>query len=190
MKIGLFYGSTTCYTEIIAEKIQCEIDEIHIVDLFNVKTDPLCKINDYEVLIFGISTWDYGELQEDWGNIWASLSQINVTGKIIALFGLGDQEGYSEWFVDAVGMLHDELLPLSPQFIGYWPTEGYEFTASKAVIKNENLFVGLAIDEDSQYEMTDQRVDQWCKQICDEIADIYNDFGDNNLQHIKNPYSI
>ena len=172
MKIGLFYGSTTCYTEIIAEKIQAEMADEHTVELFNVKTDDLCKINDYQVLILGISTWDYGELQEDWGNIWDTLSDINVKDKVIALYGLGDQEGYSEWFIDAVGMLHDELLPQSPQFIGYWPTEGYEFIASKALVENEDLFVGLAIDEDSQYEKTDLRVKQWCDQISAEIQDI------------------
>ena len=174
MKIGLFYGSTTCYTEIIAEKIQAEMADEHTVELFNVKTDPLCKINDYQILILGISTWDYGELQEDWGSIWDSLSNINVKDKITAIYGLGDQEGYSEWFIDAVGMLHDELLPQSPQFIGYWPTEGYEFIASKALIKNEDLFVGLAIDEDSQYEQTDLRVQQWCQQIKSEIKEVKN----------------
>ena len=172
MKIGLFYGSTTCYTEIIAEKIQAEMADLHSVELFNVKSDPLSKINDYQVLIFGISTWDYGELQEDWGNIWASLSNINVKDKIIALYGLGDQAGYSEWFIDAVGMLHDELLPLSPQFIGYWPSDDYTFSASKALIENEDIFVGLAIDEDSEYEKTDLRVKQWCKQISEEISEI------------------
>lgn len=172
MKIGLFYGSTTCYTEIIAEKIQAEMAGVHDVDLFNVKTEPLCKINDYQVLIFGISTWDYGELQEDWGAIWDSVSDINTKGKIIALYGLGDQEGYSEWFIDAVGMLHDELLPQDPNFVGYWPSEGYDFIASKALVENEDLLVGLAIDEDSQYEKTDQRVKQWCSQIQSEIKDL------------------
>ena len=172
MKVGLFYGSTTCYTEIIAEKIQAEMANVHTVDLFNVKTESLCKINDYQVLIFGISTWDYGELQEDWGAIWDSLSEINVEDKIIALYGLGDQEGYSEWFIDAVGMLHDALLSQSPQFIGYWPSDGYDFIASKALVENEDLLVGLAIDEDSQYEKTDQRIKQWCSQIQSEIQDI------------------
>ncbi|MCK5819737.1 MAG: flavodoxin FldB [Psychromonas sp.] len=169
MKIGLFYGSTTCYTEIIAEKIQAAMSGEYHVELFNVKTDPLCKINDYQILIFGISTWNYGELQEDWGDIWASLSTIDVKNKIIGLYGLGDQVAYSDWFVDAMGMLHDELLPLSPMFVGYWSTQGYQFISSKALIDEGRLFVGLAIDEDSQYEQTDQRIKQWVQQISAEI---------------------
>jgi len=39
MKIGLFYGSSTCYTEIAAEKIQAFIGT-DIVDLFNIKNTP------------------------------------------------------------------------------------------------------------------------------------------------------
>lgn len=171
MKIGLFYGSSTCYTEIAAEKIQAAIGS-DIVDLFNIKTVPLSKINDYDILIFGISTWDYGELQEDWGAIWDDLEPLDIKNKIVALYGLGDQTGYGEWFVDALGMLHDQLIVKDPVFVGYWPTEGYQFSASKAVTKDKQYFVGLALDEDSQYELSDQRIEQWCLQILQEIEQL------------------
>ncbi|WP_019615872.1 flavodoxin FldB [Psychromonas ossibalaenae] len=168
MKIGLFYGSSTCYTEIAAEKIQACIGA-DLVDVFNIKTEPLSKINNYDILILGISTWDYGELQEDWGAIWNELESVNVSGKIIALYGLGDQEGYGEWFIDAVGMLHEQLSPQEPKFVGYWPTEGYRFSASKALTADSRQFMGLALDEDSQYELSDERIEQWCLQILQEI---------------------
>ncbi|MEH6453683.1 MAG: flavodoxin FldB [Psychromonas sp.] len=168
MKIGLFYGSSTCYTEIAAEKIQASIGE-SLVDIFNIKTDPISKINDYDILILGISTWDYGELQEDWGAIWDELESVNVKDKIIALYGLGDQDGYSEWFIDAVGMLHEQLEPQNPKFIGYWPTQGYDFIASKALTEDKQHFMGLALDEDSQYELSEQRIDEWSLQILQEI---------------------
>ena len=104
MKIGLFYGSTTCYTSMAAERIQAEIGA-ELVDIYDVKETSLAKTADYDVLIFGISTWDYGELQEDWGDLWAELPELTLTGKVVALFGLGDQVNYSEWFLDAMGML-------------------------------------------------------------------------------------
>jgi flavodoxin II len=170
MKIGLFYGSSTCYTEIVAEKIQAFIGE-ELVDIYNIKESGLNNINDYDTLIFGISTWDYGELQEDWGKLWDQVSTINVSNKIVALFGLGDQEGYGEWFIDAVGMLHDEIQPQSPLFIGQWPVEGYQFTDSKALTPDKKHFLGLAIDEDSQYELSDERIEQWCLQILQEIQE-------------------
>ncbi len=171
MKIGLFYGSTTCYTEIAAEKIREAIGP-ELVDIFNIKETPLSKTSDYQVLIFGISTWDYGELQEDWAELWQQVNGLSVQGKIIALYGMGDQEGYGQWFQDALGMLHDELQPQQPTFIGYTRTDGYQFEASKALTPDGQHFVGLALDEDNQYDLSDQRIQDWAIQILTEIQEL------------------
>jgi flavodoxin II len=169
MKIGLFYGSTTCYTEIVAEKIQVIIGA-ELVDIFNIKDQPLALCLDYEFIIFGISTWDYGELQEDWESIWSDINQLDLSDKIIALYGMGDQIGYTEWFQDALGMLHEQVEAQGAALIGYWPNQGYEFAASKALTSDESKFVGLSLDEDSQYNLTDERLDTWCEQILVEYS--------------------
>ncbi|WP_159739306.1 flavodoxin FldB [Vibrio atypicus] len=165
MKIGLFYGSTTCYTEMAAEKMRAIIGE-DLIDLHNVKETPLSLMADYDLLILGISTWDFGEIQEDWNELWDQVSGLSLNGKTVALFGLGDQEGYGEWYLDAMGMLHNELKATGANFIGYWPNdEKYEFEASKALTEDESQFVGLALDEDSQYELSDERIATWVEQI-------------------------
>ncbi|GLO59953.1 flavodoxin [Vibrio sp. MACH09] len=164
MKIGLFYGSSTCYTEMAAEKIRAVIGE-ELVDIHNVKDVSLSRMNDYDFIILGISTWDFGEIQEDWNAIWQTVSTVSLNNKCVALFGLGDQEGYGEWFLDAMGLLHDELQPTGAKFIGYWPNIGYQFDASKALTEQGDYFVGLALDEDSQYELSDDRIATWCEQI-------------------------
>lgn len=128
MNIGLFYGSSTCYTEMAAEKIR-DIIGPELVTLHNLKDDAPALMEQYDVLILGIPTWDFGEIQEDWEAIWDQLDTLNLDGKIIAMYGMGDQLGYGEWFLDALGMLHDKLAPKGAKFIGYWPTEGYEFTS-------------------------------------------------------------
>ncbi len=168
MKIGLFYGSTTCYTEIAAEKIS-EVIGTELVDIFNIKETPLSKTLEYDILILGISTWDYGELQEDWAELWEQVDGLNVTGKTIALYGLGDQIGYSQWFQDALGMLHDALAPQLPNFIGYTSVDGYEFEASKALTEDGSQFVGLSLDEDNQYALSEQRIQDWGIQVLTEI---------------------
>ena len=168
MKIGLFYGSTTCYTEMAAEKIQAALGE-DLVELNNIKDIPLANTANYDILIFGISTWDYGELQEDWESHWAETADLNLAGKIVALYGMGDQVGYAEWFQDALGMLHEHVLPSGCHFIGAWPNQGYEFTASKALTDDQQSFVGLSIDDENQYEQTEQRIEQWTTQLLDEI---------------------
>ena len=57
MKIGLFYGSTTCYTEMAAEKIQQYfIENSNIqpelqIELFNIKDSLLSKVNDFDIVM-------------------------------------------------------------------------------------------------------------------------------------------
>ncbi|KFZ31467.1 hypothetical protein IDSA_01760 [Pseudidiomarina salinarum] len=173
--IGLFYGSTTCYTEIAAEKIQAQFPP-GAVELFNIKDVPLADSEQFDVVIFGLSTWDFGEIQEDWESRWDEISQLNLQGKIVALFGMGDQVGYTDWFQDALGMLHDELAAGANTAgctrIGFWPNQGYDFMASKALTADGEFFVGLALDEDSQYELSDERISQWCAQLQQELSEL------------------
>jgi flavodoxin II len=172
LKIGLFYGSTTCYTEMAAEKIQAKINQTlgyTSVELFNIKDVALSKTQNFDILIFGISTWDFGELQEDWESTWQDISELDLASKTVAIFGLGDQLGYAEWFQDAVGMLHDELLVLDCDIVGYWPNQGYDFIASKALTEDKTFFVGLCLDDENQYDLTDERIDNWCNQLLAEV---------------------
>ncbi len=81
MKIGLFYGSSTCYTEMVAEKIRDILGE-DLVDLHNLKEVSPRLMEEYSILILGIPTWDFGELQEDWEAIWPQLTQLNLKGKL------------------------------------------------------------------------------------------------------------
>lgn len=164
MKIGLFYGSSTCYTEMVAEKIRDILGE-DLVDLHNVKDASPRLMEEYPILILGIPTWDFGELQEDWEAIWPQLTQLNLKGKIVAMYGMGDQFGYSEWFLDALGMLHDHIAPLGVKFIGFWPIDGFEFTSPKPLSADGKHFVGLALDEVNQYDLSEERIEQWCEQI-------------------------
>ncbi|MFH7564435.1 MULTISPECIES: flavodoxin FldB [Oceanimonas] len=169
MNIGLFYGSTTCYTEIAAEKIREQLGA-ELVDLHNIRDVPLARAQDYPILILGISTWDFGELQEDWESHWDDIDTLDLDGHVVALFGMGDQLGYGEWFQDALGMLHDRVVARGASVVGYWPNQGYEFEASKALTEDGKYFVGLSLDEANQYDDTDPRIEAWVAQILDEIA--------------------
>ncbi len=175
LRIGLFYGSTTCFTEIAAEKIQAQFADGEI-ELFNIKDVPLKQAEEFDIIIFGLSTWDFGEIQEDWESHWSDIADLQLNGKVVALFGMGDQVGYTDWFQDALGMLHDELAanPGTQNCIrvGFWPNTDYDFAASKALTPDHEFFVGLALDEDSQYELSETRIQQWCEQLKEELASV------------------
>ncbi|GAA5525973.1 flavodoxin 2 [Microbulbifer aestuariivivens] len=167
--IGLFYGSSTCYTEMTAEKIRDRLGD-EWVDIHNVAEDDIALAQQYDFLIFGIPTWDYGELQEDWENVWDQLAALDLSGKTVALFGLGDQEGYPQWFQDALGYLHAQLIALGARAVGYWPAEGYQFEQSKGLSKDGSHFVGLALDEENEFDLSDERLDRWCAQVLREFG--------------------
>jgi len=174
MNIGLFYGSTTCYTEIAAERIQEALKDKYTVELFNIKDTPLSKISEFDIVILGISTWDYGELQEDWEAHWDDISGLQLDSTIVALYGMGDQIGYTDWFQDALGMLHEQVTAVGAYTIGTWPNEGYEFAQSKALTEDKSHFVGLSLDEDNQYSLSEERITTWCKKIDQELQEIFN----------------
>lgn len=168
-KIGLFYGSDEGNTEAVALRIRARLGEDR-VDVYDIADVTQLEIADYEQLIFGIPTWDFGQIQSDWEEFWEDVQEIDFSGKKVALFGLGDQFGYGDYFLDAMGMLHDVIAGNGATIIGQWSTEGYEFEASKAEIEGEGMFVGLAIDEDQQEELTAERLNRWCRQIAEEFG--------------------
>lgn len=171
-EIGFFYGSTTGMTEDVAFKM-----EQVILDEFEVSITPINIIdlddpNDmfvYKRLILGMPTWNYGEYQDDWELAVDQIAGADLHGTTIAMFGLGDQVGYPEYYLDALGMIAEQLTAQGAKFIGEWPNdESYEFESSKALLDNGN-FIGLALDEDSQPEKTDARVKAWVRQVLPQL---------------------
>lgn len=164
LKTCIVYGSTTRYTEMVAVEIleQPGFEDAALIDIEDIKPE---QILDYDFIIFGIPTWDYGEIQSSWQNVWDELDGLDFNKKIVAFFGLGDQFGYSEWFVDGMGLLHEKIFSRGATVIGEWPTEGYNFNTAKSLTENKKTFVGLPIDEVNQEEMTEMRITQWCSQL-------------------------
>ncbi|ELR97653.1 flavodoxin FldA [Gloeocapsa sp. PCC 73106] len=167
-KIGLFYGTQTGNTQTIAELIQRELGGDSVVDLIDIADAETDDFSNYEYVIVGCPTWNVGELQSDWEGFYEDLDKINFQGKKVAYFGPGDQIGYSDNFQDAMGILEEKIASLGAKTVGYWPVDGYDFNESKAV--RNGKFVGLAIDEDNQSELTNSRVKTWVSQIKGEFA--------------------
>ncbi len=163
-KIGIFYGSTTGNTEAAAASIAAALNG----DCIAIDSDSVSKLADYDVLVLGSSTWGLGDLQDDWDTVADGLGGLNLEGKKVAFFGTGDQEGYSDTFVDAMGVLKAKLAGTGAEFIGSWPIDGYEFDESASV--EGGAFVGLALDEDNQSDETATRITEWTAQLKSELG--------------------
>jgi flavodoxin I len=141
----------------------------------NIGRTTLEEFLAYDALILGSSTLGDGELpgfstglsQPSWEEFLPLVVDTDLSGKTIALFGLGDQKKYPNEFVDAVGIIHDALVIRGARAIGYWPITGYEFEHSEAV--DGVHFLGLALDQINQPLLTETRVDAWLAQIKQEF---------------------
>ena len=118
-------------------------------------------------LLWVFQTWGEGELQDDWEDCFGEIQDMDFSNKKVALFGLGDQDGYPDEFVDALGIMYEELSSKGVNLVGFTSAEGYEFDESKANIDGQ--FCGLVIDEDNQGDLTDERISQWCSSIKEEL---------------------
>ncbi len=166
--IGLFFGSDDGNTESVAYRIQKRFGD-DVCDVHDVADVTQLEFTEYDTIILGIPTWDFGQIQSDWEEFWDDIAEVDFTGKTVALYGLGDQFGYSDYFLDALGMLHDVIKKNGANVVGYWSTQGYEFDASKAKVEGEDLFMGLGIDEDQQADQTSRRLNQWCAQLLEQF---------------------
>ena len=165
MKTAIFYASSTGNTSNIANVIA---QELNISDVFDIADVSLERINEYSNIILGISTWGDGDLQDDWDDNFDELKNIDFSSKTVALFGLGDQDGYPDTYLDAMGILYSQIKSKGANIVGQWKRDdSYEFDESKALIDDE--FIGLALDEDNQDDLTNDRVSKW-------ILDIKNKF--------------
>ena len=162
MKTIIVYGSSTGTTkdiaDRIAEKFGVAADDVRDAADFNAE-----DVANYDLLIFGSSTWDDGELQDDWSDLIGDIADQDLSGKKVALFGCGDSEGYGDTFCDAVGILKEELSDSGCTFVGAISKDGYEYEASRAA--EGGKLVGCCLDEDNQDDLTDERIDRWVEAV-------------------------
>lgn len=171
MKIGLFFGSSGGNTEKAAQLIEQELTAVQSqasITVVNVMNGGLEQMTGYDKLILGSPTTDDGELQEDWADVFEQMDALGLSGKQVAVFGLGDQVEYPTSFQDAIGMLARKARERGATLVGFWPTEGYTFEKSGGV--ENGAFMGLSLDFDNQSDLTAERVKSWVRQIAGEFG--------------------
>lgn len=157
MRIGIYYGSSTGATADVAERIAYELG-VPSGDVHDISSVNAADVGRYDLVVLGTSTWGMGELQDDWVEFKDQLKPY-LKGKKVALFGLGDSEGFGDTFCDGVGELYDEFKNAGCTFVGDISVDGYNYDSSKA--EREGRLVGLLLDEMNQGELTAERISAW-----------------------------
>ncbi|KAL7471478.1 hypothetical protein ACHAXS_011754 [Conticribra weissflogii] len=109
--IGIFFGTSTGSTEEAAHLIATEFGgdiaagPFEIDEVQGSVADEFAK---YDSLIVGTPTWNTGADMERSGTGWdeiyySEMQELNIAGKKVAVFGLGDSVSYSENYADATG---------------------------------------------------------------------------------------
>ncbi len=163
-KVGLFYGSTTGKTADAAEQVQSALGGNNVVDMYDIADTEVSSLAEYECLIIACPTWNIGDLQDDWEAIFDDLDSVDFSGKTVAYFGTGDQIGYADNFMDAMGKLEAKIASLGGKTVGYWPADAYEHSESLA-IREGNQFCGLALDDDNEADKSEERIQAWSAQV-------------------------
>ncbi len=161
-KTGVFYGSSTGTTQSMAESIAEKLG-ISASDVIDVSKLTVEKVNEYEALILGTSTWGDGELQDDWYDGVKVLKSADLKGKTIALFGCGDADSYCDTFCDGMGIIYEDIKDSGCTVVGKVPASGYSFSSSIAVI--DDMFVGLALDDVNESDRTEARISAWVEEL-------------------------
>jgi flavodoxin I len=162
MSIGIFYGSSTGNAEGAAKNIQKQFGS-DIASVYDTSKASQSDIEKHDFLILGSSTWGLGELQDDFDVFLSVLRQTDLTGKKVAIFGLGDQECYPDTFANSIGWIADAVKDKGCKLVGKVSSLGYSSTGTKAF--DGNQFYGLPLDEDNQPELTNERIINWVNEL-------------------------
>lgn len=173
--IGIFFGTDTGRTRLVAKQIAKKLGDVAAPPV-NIGRTTVADFLAWDRLILGSPTLGQGELPglstglaaESWEEFLPRLAGHDLSGKVVALYGLGDQKKYPDEFVDALALIGDVLVAGGARLVGAWPTAGYEFNASQAVV--DDHFLGLALDQINQALLSESRIDTWLGRILPELA--------------------
>jgi len=169
-KIAIYYGTNEGATELAAEKIGKTLQEAagSAVEVKNIGSEELFDLELWDKLIIGCPTYNIGELQDDWFLAYDNMDALELNGRQVALFGLGDQFGYPDSFQDAVGIIGRKVRDCGAELVGFTDPAGFEFSTSAAM--EDGKLMGLALDNDNQADMSDDRIVAWVAQIVKEFG--------------------
>lgn len=155
----VIYGSSTGTCQSIAQNIAGKLG-VEAIDV-TALTNDVVKANDN--LILGTSTWGAGDMQDDWYDGIKVLKSAGLQGKMVAIFGCGDSESYSDTFCGGMRELYNAAQKAGAMIIGSVDASDYTYDDSEAVV--DGHFVGLALDDVNEDDKTENRIEAWIAAI-------------------------
>ncbi|HET6560029.1 MAG TPA: flavodoxin [Prolixibacteraceae bacterium] len=162
-KTGIFYSFNSKKTSKAGEKIAQEFGNDFKIVSVNAEELTEEEFLSYDNLILGVPTWFDGELPNYWDEFVPALEELDMKGKTVAIFGLGNQVEYPENFGDAVGIMAEVVRKRGAKMIGETDIQGYTFEGSRAV--KDGKFMGLLLDQETQPRLSKERIAKWVAEL-------------------------
>merc|ERR1719487_2618184 len=126
MQWASFFGTQTGKTEEAASFIASETG-LEAQDIGDVSAADLAG---FDGIIAGVPTWHTGADEQRSGTTWddylEEIRGLDMCGKPVAVFGLGDQAGYGDNFCDGIEELHSTFAAAGAKMIGYTTASNYD----------------------------------------------------------------
>ena len=166
----IYFATTTGKTEDVANRLAPLVQASAVVDVAD-SSDPSVFL-DSQALICCTPTWNTGADDLRSGTAWdthlEAIEGLQFNGKPVAILGLGDSSSYSDYFCDAMEEVYRVFERAGAKMIGSVDCADYNYNSSKSVVRGR--FCGLAIDEDSEPDLTDERLIRWAEVLRRELA--------------------
>jgi len=141
-------------------------DKADIIPVKEVASEDLDK---YQQIILvgstvGTDHWKNEIIVDEWPEFFRKSKETGYENKKVAIVGLGNCVLYPEHFADGMAVLYEEIKKQNGEVLGKVNAEGYDFTDSES-LDEDGFFCGLALDEDNEAELTEERLEKWISQL-------------------------
>lgn len=139
------------------------------VDILHVLEADKVDINNYSQMILAGSTvgadhWSNETIVDEWQEFFTKIADLSFEDKKVAIVGLGNSVLYPEHFADGMAHLYKEVANKNAKIFGSVDAEDYTFEDSEA-LNDKGFFCGLALDEDNEEELTEERLEKWISRL-------------------------
>ena len=106
-------------------------------------------------------------MQDDWDGIFSQYEKLDFKGKTAPFFGCGEQVGYPDNFLDAIGILAKPFMASGGSVIGKCAPDNYDYRASLA--QDGDQLLGLGLDYDNDEDECEGYMIMWLEDVMEEF---------------------
>lgn len=118
-KAVVIFGSTTGTTEMAAKWVKEALLEADVkTDILNAADIQAAPAAQYDLIVFGSSTWGEGDIQEDFIGVYDGLTVEMLKDKKVAVFGCGDSDMFPDNFCQAVDKIVEKAKECEADILG------------------------------------------------------------------------